>query len=502
MGFSGLYTSVSGMMTTKISLDTVSHNIANSNNPHYVRQSALHKDSYYENMQVGAVMTNQKGHGVSVSRLRQIRDEFLDKQIRRELPRLGYYGVKSETLTDVEGIFNEITASGLQTVMDDFWDSWHELHKDPSSLTNRGLVRETGLSFVNTVNSIGKQLKDVQKNIDVELRGKVDETNQILDEIASLNKRIKLAEAEGPNVSYNDLLDQRNALLDRISQLLPVKTYEDDYGSVEITLKGKTIVSEDFVKHLEVLADPDKTDGKLSVYWENTNDKVDMGKDGELGALIYVRDEFIEKDLFLRIDSLVKSVADSVNKIHSKAYNLNGETGIPFFITSNELNKTNPDPEDLDITAINIVLNPELDKLNNIAVSATGAGGDGDMAEEIYELRDNLKINLKEIYEDLGLDTGGLSEMDDIDYSIDDFYRRIITNIGLEREEALNNLQAQSFLVQSIDQKRASISSPSLDEDMADLIKFQYSYMANSRVFNTIDEMIDVLVNRVGIVGR
>lgn len=482
MSFTGLYTSVSGMLNTRISIETTSHNIANTNNPHYVRQSALHQDSYYENLGMGAVHYNQKGHGISISTVRQIRDGFLDKQIRRQLPRMGYLNVKSETLEDVEGVFNEITASGLQNVLDDFWNSWQEIQKDPNTLTNRELVNETGHALVNTVNRISIQLKDIQRNIDRELEGKVLEANKILKEISSLNKDIKLAEAEGPHATYNDKRDTRNALLDRISQLLPVEIYEDHQGSAVVSLNGRSLVDGTYTRELRCSPDHQSIEGHNYIYWGKSNEKLDLGSEGktegEIGALIYVRDKSIEKYMN-KIDKLVRDIGQEVNKFHRTGYGLDGSTGQDFFVTGEE-NK--------EMTAFNIRVNPEIsNNLNKIAVSATGAKGDGEIARKIYEIRD-MEFKYSE---------------DEEEYLLtDDFYRRIITDIGLERNTALNNLENQVFLVQSIDQKRASISSVSLDEDMADLIKYQYSYMANSRVFNTIDEMIDTVVSRVGIVGR
>lgn len=493
MGFGGLYTSVSGMQSSKISLDTVSHNIANTANPHYVRQSAIHKDNFYQNVKYGQVTTSQVGKGAGVSHIRQIRDDFLDKQLRRELPALGYNSVKADALTDVEAVFNEISASGLQNVLDDFWNSWQELYKYPESLTNREMVNESGVAFVDTVQRIGKQLKDIQNNIDVELAEKGRETNTVLKEIGRLNREIRLAESEGALKTHNDKRDERNALLDRISQLLPVNLEEDIHGEVIVTLNGRSLVEGGYVQEIDLVPNKDSNSGHLLVYWQNSDVEIDLKGKGELGALIDVRDKSIVayRD---RLDVLVRDVAESVNEIHKSGYGLDFDPENPdayehinFFVSQDPLYK---EGEELNLSATNIKLHPDIMNLNKIAISGAGDPGDGELAKAIYALRDKPIILVDEH------NTNGL------ELSKDDYYRRIITDVGLERQEALNNLQSQMFLVKSIDENRAALSTVSLDEEMSDLVRFQYSYMANSRVFNAIDEMIDVVVNRVGIVGR
>ena len=111
MGFGGLYISISGLQASRKSLDTVSHNISNANNPNYVRQSAIHASNSYTKSADGRFQT---GTGVNVIQIRQIRDEFLDLKLRRENASFGYHYAKAQILEDIEGVFNEITDSGLQ----------------------------------------------------------------------------------------------------------------------------------------------------------------------------------------------------------------------------------------------------------------------------------------------------------------------------------------------------------------------------------------------------
>lgn len=172
MGFGGLYISISGINANKKSLDTVAHNIANVDNPNYVRQSVIHAESRYS---INAVQGYRTGVGVDIQELRQIRDEFLDGKLRGEKSIYGYYNAKSDILGEIEMIFNEITNGGLQKVIDDFWDGWSELYKEPNSLTIRGILHERALAFTTTANHTSNQLDNLQFNLNKEITKRTDE---------------------------------------------------------------------------------------------------------------------------------------------------------------------------------------------------------------------------------------------------------------------------------------------------------------------------------------
>lgn len=473
MSFGGLYISISGLQASKQSLDTVSHNISNANNPNYVRQSAIHTNNPYRKTGNERI---EMGTGVNVIQIRQIRDEFLDKQIRQELPEFGYYYAKSQTLGDVEGLFNEITDSGLQKIMNDFWKGWDELSKEPDSLTIRAVVHESAVAFTDTVNHTSNQLNDIQQNLNKEILNKTEEVNSLLNGIAGINKSIKVIEDDNNKMKANDLRDERNAMIDRLSELVPVKTYENSFGETVVSLQRQDLVNGSYVSKIDIQMD-DKGFGHI--HWENSSDKIELGEKGELAGLIDVRDGSVQ-EYKERLDILVEEMAEAINTAHRKGTGLGDPPpkNIDFFVGSGG-----------KITAANIKVNPDLADYNKIAASESGETGDGEIAKEIHEIRNNSKL--------LGKYNDGTQTM-----NIDEYYRDLVTSLALETEEAISRAGSQGFIIKSIDERRISLSAVSLDEEMADMIKFQHSYSANSRVINTLDEMIDTIVNRLGIVGR
>ncbi|MCQ4923206.1 flagellar hook-associated protein FlgK [Tissierella carlieri] len=463
MGFGGLYISISGLQASRKSLDTVSHNISNANNPNYVRQSAIHASNSYTKSADGRFQT---GTGVNVIQIRQIRDEFLDLKLRRENASFGYHYAKAQILEDIEGVFNEITDSGLQKVMNGLWKNWDELSKEADSLTIRGLVHESSVAFAETVNHISRQLNDIRHNLNKQMLTKVDEVNNILDKIGELNKSVKLVEGENSRMKANDFRDERNALIDRLSELLPITSYENTFGETIISLQGRDIVNGSFISRIDVKND---NNGLGHIYWEKSNEKIDLNGLGELAGFIDVRDKSMVEYMD-RLDTFVGTLANKINALHSTGIDLEGNQGGDFFVGSGGV-----------INASNIKVNSELSNYNKIAISKTGGISDGDIAKEIYEVRNETLFG---------------------EMSTDDYYRDIIFSLGEERKSSRLIAENQGFLINTIDERRQSISAVSLDEEMADMIKFQHSYTANSRVINAIDEMIETVVNRVGLVGR
>lgn len=465
MGFGGLYTSITGLMASRQSLDTVSHNLSNANNKNYVRQSAIHANNPYTTVGRGKL---QVGTGVNVQEIRQIRDEFLDIKYRRELATFGYHNAKSQILEDVEGVFNEITNSGLQNVMDDFWDSWNELYKEPESLTNRALVHESAVAFTDTVSHISNQLNDIKQNLNKEITIKVNEINSLLNGISKLNSKIKVVEGENSKVKANDFRDERNAALDRLSALLPVKSYENTYGETTVSLFGQDLINGSYTSNIEIKNDEK---GLGHIYFSNSNENINLKGLGELGGYIDVRDNSVD-EYRERLDELVGAIAGKTNDLHKEAYNLEGNKDIDFFKGTGET-----------INAGNIKVNSELSNFNKIAASSKGDKGNGDIAKAIYEIRFD---------EELLTQYNGNATMNS-----DEYYRDLTLELGLERQFSREIAENQGFLTRSIDDRRNSISSVSLDEEMADMIKFQHSYVANSRVINVIDEMLETIVNKL-----
>ncbi|NLW40744.1 MAG: hypothetical protein GXY96_07445, partial [Tissierellia bacterium] len=225
---------------------------------------------------------------------------------------------------------------------------------------------------------------------------------------------------------------------------------------------------------------------------------------GSLGGYIDARDKLVV-EYRTRLNILVGELASSINALHKLGYDLEGaQDRIDFFEIG--------DPKD---PAATIKVNPQLADFNKIAVGTSPARGDGNIAKAILDLRD---INIYADYQSYISNPDGYeyevileSSIDEVLENInnkagnmnpDGFYRELILSLALEREQARDMVLNQTILTDQIRERKEEISSVSLDEEMANMLKYQHSYIANSRVINAIDEMIETIVNRLGIVGR
>lgn len=287
VGFSSYDIARSGLTVSERGLFVTGHNLANVDTPGYVRQQAIIQTSAYLTEYGKNGRMFQYGLGADIQETRQIRHTFLDNIYRNENKSLGYWETRSKTFQDVEAILNDPMGDGLQKVMNQFWDSWQELSKEPDSLTTRALVRQRGQALVYHFNHIGQQMEKLQSDLNSEIRVRVDEVNSITSDIAKLNHLIASQEINGD--SANDFRDQRNVLLDRLSKLCDAEQLEMQDGQVDITLGGYYLVSKGSSRNLYV--EENATNGEY--YYpmlEGTNIEVNI-KSGILKGLMESRGE-------------------------------------------------------------------------------------------------------------------------------------------------------------------------------------------------------------------
>jgi len=480
--FFGLNIAYKGLSTQQKALDVISHNIANANTEGYTRQSVVAQTTRPMDTANGYI-----GTGVEVADIRRIREEFLDIQMRTENKSLGEWSTKSDILNKLEVIFNEPSETSIRSVSDAFWDSWQILSKNPESVAVRTTVMQTGITLVNTYNHIETQFKELQEDINKGIAVKVSEINSIGLQLGDLNDQIVKAERQGH--SANDLRDKRDLLLEQLSETVAMDVNEDEYGAVNVTIGGKYLVAGTVVSKMAFTdSDSDPTDATLE--WCDPLSGISQGKvrlsGGILKGYVDMRDEVIPKyrDNISLVAKTVAEGADGlhgVNGLHKVGFGLNGETGVDFFTKYDET---------ADFSTENIRVNPEIiDNLNLIAAATAEEPdflvyeGDGSNALAIAQLKDKLTMN------------GDVA-------TFDDFFRSTVGQLGVESQEAQNMENNRSYLIEQLINQRESVSGVSLDEEMANMIMYQHAYTAAARVINTMDEMLDIIVNRLGTVGR
>lgn len=221
--FFGLETAKRALTTQQSALYTTGHNIANANTPGYTRQRVnFATTSPFPSPALNRPqIPGQIGTGVKAGDIQRMRDSFTDMQYRTESSKLGYWQAKSEMLSQMEGIMNEPSATGLSNSMDQFWNALQDMAVQPQNDGARRVVRERGISLASTFNYMANSLKAIQKDYRQEIDVSQDRMNSVLRQINQINKQIGSIEPHG--YLPNDLYDERDRLVDELSTMVNIR---------------------------------------------------------------------------------------------------------------------------------------------------------------------------------------------------------------------------------------------------------------------------------------
>ena len=261
-----LYVGNSGMQTSQNALNTTAHNLSNLDTTGYVRQQVQQSTKSYMTLAVNAkAITNQQtGLGVTYSRVKHIRDYFLDKSYRRESGRSMFYQVSAEVMSEVEDQLGEMNGEAFQNTLTDFWTSIQELTKDPSSSVTQGLFVQSAAEFVEKAQAVYGGLSAYQDNLNAQIKEQVEIINSYGQKLITLNEAIRGIETGGIE-SANDLRDARDQLLDELSQMVDIDFGEDIRGNVWVKIEGTDFIKGD--RCFEIGLDVDENTGFYTPFW-------------------------------------------------------------------------------------------------------------------------------------------------------------------------------------------------------------------------------------------
>ena len=261
-----LYIGSSGLQTSQNALNTTAHNLSNVDTTGYTRQQVQQSNRAYVTLSTDpkSISNKQTGLGVTYSRVKQVRDYFLDKTYRKESGRSMFYEVSTEVMEEVESQLGELNGEAFQTTMTDFWTAIQELSKDPSSSVTQGLIVQRASEFVQRAGAVYKGLSSYQDNLNTQIKQNIDKINKYGNQLLTLNDQIRAIESGGIEHA-NDLRDARNQILDELAELTNMSFSEDRFGSVSVKIEGV-----DFVKDgtcYEIALKTDEATGFYTPFW-------------------------------------------------------------------------------------------------------------------------------------------------------------------------------------------------------------------------------------------
>ncbi|MBU9721729.1 MULTISPECIES: flagellar hook-associated protein FlgK [Bacillaceae] len=546
--FHGLETARRALSAQQTAIQTTGHNIANANTPGYSRQRVnLQPTGGFPTPGFSQPsITGQLGSGVTAGEITRIREVYLDDQFRGENNKHGYWNSLHESLVKMEDIMNEPTEDGLANMMDRFWQSLQDLSVHPEDAGARSVVRQRGIALSETFNYTYNSLQAVQNDQKNQLQVEQDQINSLLRQVNNINKQIAAIEPHG-HLS-NDLYDQRDILVDELSQFINVSVEQvgsgglaKDMAAGRYTIKlldgngrdmGVTLVDgtrleanelhisydEDsglvdkmFIakpRALEGIESVAELEGKGGVM---TFDSLEAFRSpGSFSALIeshgYLDSQGNEKGLYpemmAQLDQMVFTFVEAFNKVHSEGWSLSEITdgekahdGLGFDFFTYARGTTEITEDSIKGAAQRLKVHDDIIRnLDNIA--ASGAA-DGDTPAEIGFSGDGSNALALANVKDASISFGGSATT-----NVQAFYQGIIGDMAVNANEAERMTRNSATLRDSVDERRMSVSGVSLDEELTNLIQFQHAYNAAARSITAVDEMLDVIINRMGVVGR
>lgn len=264
--FGGLYVGSSGLKTSQNALNTVAHNLSNLNTTGYVRQQVAESDVNYNTISTTQAIANTRiGDGVQYSEVRHIRDTFLDARYREESGRYSFYETSYATVLEIEDILGELDGAAFKDSLEGLWTAMQELSKTPSDGTYISLLVSNAASFTQNATAVYQSFIEYQDNLNLQIKDMVDEINAIGTRIDELNKEISVIETGGLEKA-NDLRDERDTLLDTLSEYGNITYKEDIYSRVTVRFNNTEFVTTSGSYEIGMLQDNDT--GFYQPYWK------------------------------------------------------------------------------------------------------------------------------------------------------------------------------------------------------------------------------------------
>lgn len=619
--FSGIELGKRSIMAHTTAITTAGHNISNANTEGYSRQRVQLKefDPLYLPQLERPEAPGMVGQGMTAESIERARDELLDQRIVAQANQESYWGTRSEYYTMLEQIYNEPADVSLRTNMDKFWESWQELSIHPENMASRQVVVTRAESLADTIRQRYESLHGVNTLLNGDIESTVRQINNYTSQIAALNGEIVRSRGLGDNP--NDLLDQRDRLVDKLSSLVNVTTSDRDSDEFMVHVDGRVIVQGGIDRGFDLQSVTDNY-GNARLVWNDTRENAYVSG-GKLGALIELRDVDVRSEM-QSLNTMSMNFADLVNDVHRNAIGANGVTGLDFFTTHPFVENTNGD-YDLNgdgvldhsyvfrITGTNALSAQEqiglegemtfsssggtatvayhatdtvdaviarindsnaevkayLDRDNRLALKATTALSKGDPDFVIRHVEDSgmFLTGYSGILRGSGADgafdwnaAGAVNQLADAQFSttpqvnpsayfavneairrdvnsvaagfpdatggvapgdgraaieiasirntqvmighkrtFDDFFADTVTNVALKGEQAETQAANQSAIMGDLRDLRESISGVNIDEELADILKFQHGYNAAASFIKTWNELLDTVINRLGV---
>ncbi|WP_208560887.1 flagellar hook-associated protein FlgK [Marinilactibacillus kalidii] len=491
--FGTLGTATSGLRAQQNALQTIGHNVSNMTTPGYSRQRVNLQTNVAQNIPgVGQV-----GTGVQVGSITRMQDQFVMNQLMNGNSTTGRHQALSDTIGQLEATFNEPSSTGLANQISEVFNAWTYLASNPEQAASKTMLVQTSETFVDTVKHMSNSMAALKRDTVQGLEKSAVDANSTLKQLEDLNQQIWQASVRG--FAPNDLLDTQDQLVNKLASQGNITVERDKYNRAFVSMDGQNLLNAN--TRNEIMTVTSLSESGQAVLSDGTvlEDPAELGQfvvksgvdtdvtykpitlesgnvKGTQEALAVI--DGMQEDL----NEFVFSFATAVNTIHS-----NDGEGRAFFDVSQEN------------AASTIQVNQEIKKDNNLVVTGKDMNntiaGDGSRAQLISSLKNTpISINTDWYSKDTMTISSGQNSS-----TLFSKYNGMVTNMGIIKQQSDNMLDTQEGLMALLEQRRDSVSGVDVNDEVVDMIKYSSAFQANSRVLQTLSDMLDTLINRTGV---
>ncbi|HKJ10422.1 MAG TPA: flagellar hook-associated protein FlgK [Gammaproteobacteria bacterium] len=536
-----------GLQAFQQALSTTGNNIANVNTDGYSREQVNLATQVPQPTGAGFI-----GTGVKVTGITRSYNQFVTEQVRSSTSANASLQTYANLAGNVSNLLGDSSA-GLSPALQSFFNAVQGVASNPTDPSARQVMLSQGQTLASRFNYLNQQLSDQRKQVDGQLNDAVSQINSLAKSIAQVNQKIVTATGQAGGQPPNTLLDQRDTLLNKLSKQVSVSTVAQSDGSVNVFIgKGQPLVTEFTAGKLSYKPAPapgmqpvvsfssSGTSGAVPVTGNITG--------GNLGGMLSFRSQVLEPAQ-TSLDRLAASVASKFNAQHVKGITLNGNPGGDFFSASPKVNQTAGSPDSVAVTydpqtvsqlgASSYTLayngsNWTLTPAGGKAITLSGSGptfkGDGmkitvnkpaPTSSVQYTINTNAASTIGVAIQDpakiaaadpVAGSTGNVGDnrnalalaklqdaltMDGGTSSFSGNYGQLVADIGTKTSQAQTNQKAQQAMLQQAQSKQSSISGVNLDQEAANLVKYQQAYQAAAHVVTIANTVFQSLLSAV-----
>ncbi len=468
--FGSLATAYSGLAAARAGIDVTGQNIANAGTAGYTRQRVT--QSSIPAAQTGFMRGTAAlaGQGVSVDGIARLGSLTLDAGVRVAAGSSAYADARATALSALETGLQEPGKDGLSAKLDAFWSAWGQVAAHPDDPGAASTLLGAANTVASTLSSGSKALDQQWSQVRTTVAAQVTQLNDAAKQVADLNGQIRSALAAGGNA--NELLDQRDQLTEQIATLAggTVRTNAD--GTADVLIGGNPIVQGTDARSLVLGGATALRDGApVTLTWTSGQAGAVSLSGGSIGGALSLLAPADAQgtggalaQASASYDAVATKLAAVVNAVHETGSTADGTTGHAFFAVATGV--------------------PAAQGLSVVPTDASGLA----TRNAAGELDDSFADALARL--------GAASDGPDAAWAT------FVTGVGSASRSAASESTLTGLALTSARTQQQSGAGVDLDEENVNLLSYQHAYQGAARVLTAVDEMLDTIINRVGLVGR